>query len=95
MYPVTDNGQVHGCVTISDIKAIPREQWPARSVRDIAGPCSEANTVRPTEDAMQALSKMNRTGVSRLLVIDDGRLVGILSLKDLLRFLSVKTDLEK
>jgi len=37
---------------------------------------------------------MSQTGNSRLLVVDQGKLVGIVSLKDLLRFLSLKLDLE-
>jgi CBS domain-containing protein len=35
-----------------------------------------------------------RTGSSRLLVTDGSRLVGIVSLKDLLRFLDLKLELE-
>jgi CBS domain-containing protein len=37
---------------------------------------------------------MNRTGMSRLLVREDGRLVGILALKDVLRFFALKVELE-
>lgn len=45
--------------------------------------------------AMKALSRINRTKNSRLMVVDkNNQLVGILSLKDLLRFLSLKLDLE-
>jgi signal-transduction protein with cAMP-binding, CBS, and nucleotidyltransferase domain len=42
---------------------------------------------------MQALSLMSRTGTSRLLVAEDGRLLGILALKDLLKFFSLKMEL--
>ena len=44
---------------------------------------------------MQALSKMNANAVSRLMVVDDGVLVGVLTVKDLLRFLALKMELEK
>jgi hypothetical protein len=37
---------------------------------------------------------MQRTGASRLLVVDGARLVGLVSLKDLLRFLRLKLELE-
>ena len=37
---------------------------------------------------------MNRTGNSRFLVVEGERLVGIVALKDLLKFLSLKMDLE-
>jgi CBS domain-containing protein len=44
---------------------------------------------------MAALSRMSRTHASRLLVVDGERLVGILTLKDLLEFFSLKIELEQ
>jgi CBS domain-containing protein len=38
---------------------------------------------------------MNRTGNSRLMVVDENRLLGIVTLKDMLKFLSLKIDLEE
>jgi predicted transcriptional regulator len=37
---------------------------------------------------------MNKTGNSRLLVVDDGKLLGIISNKDLLGHIAAKMDLE-
>jgi predicted transcriptional regulator len=53
-----------------------------------------ALTVAPDADALEALRTMQRGGVSRLLVTEGDRLVGIVSLKDLLRFLNLKLELE-
>jgi CBS domain-containing protein len=50
--------------------------------------------VSPDADALDALGRMRRTGSSRLLVVERDRLVGMVSLKDLLRFLSLKIELE-
>jgi CBS domain-containing protein len=50
--------------------------------------------VAPETDAMEALSKMSRTGSSRMMVVDGEHLVGILALKDLLKFFSLKMELE-
>ena len=44
---------------------------------------------------MKALSLMNRTGNSRLMVVENKRLVGIITLKDLLGLLSLKVELEQ
>jgi signal-transduction protein with cAMP-binding, CBS, and nucleotidyltransferase domain len=38
---------------------------------------------------------MNHTGVSRLMVVENGRLVGLVTLKDLLNFFSLKVELEE
>ena len=76
------------------MKEIPAEQWDGKTVADILQPCSDENTITPDADAMKALSRMNRGRTSRLMVVEDGRLRGILSLKDLLDFLSLKIELE-
>jgi Zn-dependent protease len=95
MFPVVDDGRLLGCVTIPRIKETPTEAWPSKTVADILQPCSEENTINSSADAMKALSRMNRTKASRLMVVDAGQLRGIISLKDLLDFLSLKVELEE
>lgn len=95
MFPVVEHDRPIGCVTTREIKAIPREQWGRRTVGEVAKPLSAENTIAPGADAMQALSRMSQTGNSRLLVIDDGRLVGVIALKDLLQFFALKLELEE
>ena len=56
--------------------------------------CSADNTVAPGLDAMEALQIMSRTGNSRLLVAEGDRLVGIVSLKDMLNYLFLKLEFE-
>jgi predicted transcriptional regulator len=58
-------------------------------------PCTEKNTISPDVDATAALSSMNSNGQSRLMVVENDRLVGIISLKDLLKFLALKMELEE
>jgi len=95
MYPVLDNSKLIGCVTTHMVKGIPKEDWKIRKVGEIVSPCSDDNSVRADADAMDALSKMYRSGNSRLLVVEDGKLVGIITLKDMMKFLSIKMDIEK
>ncbi len=94
MFPIVDSGRLYGVVTINQLKEVPRGEWSFRTVMEAGGTCSEGNTIDPAEDAIKALEKMNRTGTSRLMVVDRGRLVGIVALKDLLTFLSKKLDFE-
>jgi Zn-dependent protease/predicted transcriptional regulator len=95
-YPVvSDSNQVDGCVTTKQIKEIPREEWHQKRVEDIKVPCSEDNTITPDTDAVKALALMSRTGTSRLMVMEGGRLVGVVSLKDMLKFLSLHVELDK
>ena len=94
MYPVVDDGQLVGCVTVPAIKDIPRAEWSQRKVADVLQPCGPENTIAPDTDAMQALSQMSRDQVSRLMVVQQGELLGVITLKDLMQFISLKVELE-
>jgi Zn-dependent protease len=95
MFPVVENGnRLVGCVTTKQIKETPREQWPEKKVGDIAEQCTKENTVNPRADAVEALSAMHRAGNSRLMVVEGSRLVGVIALKDMLEWMSLKIDLE-
>ncbi len=94
MYPVVQEEKLVGCVTTRDVKMIPREEWDQHTVKEVSTACSPENTIASDADATDALALMSRTGNSRLMVVDGERLVGIIALKDLLEFLSLKMDLE-
>jgi Zn-dependent protease/CBS domain-containing protein len=94
LFPVVDQGRLVGCITTRQIKQLPREEWERQSVGAIAEPCTDDNTVAPDEDAMKALARMGGSANSRLMVVEDGRLLGILALKDLLQFFRLKLELD-
>lgn len=95
VFPVVEGDRLVGCVSTREVRALPREEWDRQTVGALAEKCTLDNTVPPDTDAMQALSLMSRTGRSRLLVAQDGRLLGIVSLKDLLGLFSLKMELEE
>jgi CBS domain-containing protein len=60
----------------------------------VLSPSSEENTITPDSDAMEALARMNRAGESGLMVVENGRLLGIVSLRDLMRVVALRMELE-
>jgi Zn-dependent protease/CBS domain-containing protein len=95
MFPVVENGsRLVGCVTTRQIKEVPREKWFEMKVGDIAVQCAGENTIDAGTDAVEALSVMHRSGNSRLMVVQNSRLVGVIALKDMLEWMSLKIDLE-
>jgi len=95
MYPVTEDGKLKGYVTTKQVQEIPRDEWDRHTVDEIYIPYSPENTISPDADAVEALSRMKSLGTSRLLVAEGGRLRGIVALKDLMDFLSLKGELEQ
>lgn len=95
MFPVVRDGALDGCVTLADVKTVGRDEWGDRTVSQIASDCSGENSIDRGADAIDALRTMNRLGKSRMLVTDGGRLVGVVSLKDLMRFIMLRMELEE
>ncbi len=93
MFPVVDSDELLGCVSTKQVQETPREKWNERTARELATTCSGDNTIEPDADAMEALSKMSRSGLSRLIVIEKGRLAGVITLKDMVKFLAMKLEL--
>jgi Zn-dependent protease/CBS domain-containing protein len=94
MFPVVNSEGIIGCVTTKQVKEVPREKWSNTTVSELALKCTPDTTVKPDDDAIRALSLMRRTGGSRLVVVEDDQLAGVVTLKDMMQFLSLKVDLE-
>jgi Zn-dependent protease len=94
-FPVASNGHLEGVITTRVLDRLPREEWERHTVGEVMGHDLQALSIPPDADTLQALEKMQHTGSSRLLVTEGDQLVGIVSLKDLMRFLRLKLDVER
>ena len=86
--------QLTGCITTRQVRAIPRANWDSWTVGEVARNCPEDATITPDGDALSAIARMARGGRSRLLVVENGRLLGAVTYKDLMDFLAGKLELE-
>ena len=82
-YPVLDGDAHVGIVTLEDATDVPEVEREAMTVADVME--RKLTTVGPTTGAMTALETMQRENVGRLLVVEDDRLVGLISRTDLMR----------
>jgi CBS domain-containing protein len=94
-FPVVDGNRLVGCVNASAISEVPRAEWDRRAVSELVQQCSSEETIGQSVDAMQALTKMSRTRSNWLLVVEGEQLLGIITLKDLLQYLSLRMGLER
>jgi Zn-dependent protease/CBS domain-containing protein len=94
-FPVVHDGALVGCIMAKQVSNLSREDWDRLTVGDVMQPCSPDIIVPPDCDALEALTKMQAGGHSRLLVVEHGVLRGILALSDMLQYVSLKEELEQ
>ncbi len=86
-FPVLDGDELLGLVTLSQVKAVPRERWRELRTREVMTPLGEAVAVAPDTPMLEVLDLMNRRGVSRAMVVREPELVGIISSQDIARWM--------
>ncbi|MEX1142288.1 MAG: site-2 protease family protein [Thermoleophilaceae bacterium] len=90
-YPVVgDGGDVVGLLGFRDVAALAPERWTATRVRDLARPVADVLVLAPTDDLGSAAMELSQTQIGRALVLDDGRLVGLLSMTDVSRLIEIR-----
>lgn len=79
---VRDEGPV-GRVSVRDLRDLPREQWGAITVGGIARPLGDDELIAPETDSWEAALRLARSDHSELIVVEEGRLLGVVRRQDL------------
>ncbi|MDD3492698.1 MAG: CBS domain-containing protein [Candidatus Thermoplasmatota archaeon] len=87
-YPVEREGKVLGVVTFSDVRAVSPEQRDTTRVSDVMS--TSLISVSPRSSAVDAFRRLQRANVGRVLVMEDGRLAGIITRSDLLQVIQMR-----
>jgi Zn-dependent protease/predicted transcriptional regulator len=88
-YPVLEGGRPVGLLAFASVAAVPRSDWDTRRVRDSMIPLDRVPRLTEDEKAVDALSELSAPTANRGLVVDNGHLVGLLSITDVARALEV------
>jgi Zn-dependent protease len=78
-FPVAIKGQLHGILSLEDLKSLPREKWAKTTVQTVMRPVSPQFFVEPSTTLDSAQQIMKENGIGSLAVVNDqGKLVGFL-----------------
>lgn len=89
---VRDNSLV-GLITPNEVRQVPRDRWLQTSVQSAMRPLQELRTVSPETPALKALEEMSREDINQLPVVSNGRIEGIFSRGQVLRYLQTHAEL--
>jgi Zn-dependent protease len=76
-----------GLLTLHQIKGVPRSEWPTTPAARIMMPAARAKPIGPDSELWIVLQEMDRSGVTQLPVMANGRIVGMLTREGITRFL--------
>lgn len=88
-FPVEAQGRVVGALSTREAAAVPRADWPSRSVHTVMHPLTDDDQIEPGAPLIDAWRRMRGTAHNRLMVIHAGQLVGILSSRDVLNLIAL------
>jgi predicted transcriptional regulator len=89
-YPVMEGDSLKGIVTFTDIQRVPYLERPVAQVSDIM--TRDIISVPSDAQASDVLRLVSSKNIGRVMVIDNGEVVGILSRTDLVRILRLRSE---
>ena len=93
LIPIMAGDQIVGVAGFKNVKDTPRDAWREIRLGKIATPLAEVATANRSESVEAALARMQKTPTSRLVVLDRGRLAGVLTLADLAAHLRLRSEI--
>ncbi|MBU0671509.1 MAG: site-2 protease family protein [Candidatus Margulisbacteria bacterium] len=93
-FPVVEDDQILGLLTLHLVKEVDRSKWAKTTAREAMLPLNNSLVISEYAEAIEALPKMARNKVGRLLVIEGDKLVGILSQRDIMQLFEFKSEIE-
>lgn len=89
-FPLTeDGGRPAGLVTLNRVKAVSADRRASTPIHEVACPVDDVPQVGPDEPLADLLPRMWGCADGRVLVVEDGRIVGLVSPTDVLRQMEV------
>lgn len=78
-FPVKKDDELKGFVTLKEVKDIPRSNWDKVTVEEVVAPHRKESEISPENDAFSALEMMTREGRGRIIVTEQGKIVGLIT----------------
>lgn len=93
-FPVVDKGEVLGLLTVQSLKKVHRNEINSVRVSEIYLPLDSTFTISPDEDIPGVIRMIMTNPIGRFLVLEEGKLIGILSKTDILKYVNIYQNIQ-
>ena len=90
---VVENGDIAGIITTHEIKEVEPSLRPYKTVGDVMRPIHQLQTVTMDTPVVEVLETMGRDDLNQLPVVANGKLEGVISRGQVLRYLQTRMEL--
>lgn len=90
---VTDQGRLRGMLTLRDVSAVPRTDWPRVRVDQAMRPWDRMISVDPDAELMEAMQNLDDSNVAQVPVVRGDEVIGLLSREHILHYVRVLGEL--
>ena len=92
-FPVTSGDRVEGLVTLHNVKAVPRDLWGKKLVRDAMTPLGNLKSIRPDENLSTVLKMLVQNDINQVPVISDNNIIGMVARDNIIGFVNTMAEL--
>jgi len=89
-FPVLDDRRLVGLLTVFEVQGVAPALWAWRQVDQVMRPVSESLVITPEVPVIHAMERMARGGWDRLVVMQDGEVVGLVTQSAIVHFVQLR-----
>jgi Zn-dependent protease/CBS domain-containing protein len=90
-FPVVEDGQLVGLVTLHQVQEVPRDRWPTTRVEAVMIGRPDLLTVRVDDELATVFERMATEGLNQFPVLEGDRLAGMVTRESLLAFVQLRS----
>jgi CBS domain-containing protein len=92
-FVVAEEGKLLGVVTISDIKHVAKKRWNRTKISKAMTPAQQLKVASARQSAASVLELMDELGIKRMPVLEDDKVIGVISRDNLNRLKKTRVEL--
>ena len=92
-FPVGSGSEIMGLMTLHNVKEVPRDQWTTETVKEAMTPFDKLKWVRPDEELSSVLRILTENNINQVPVVQDNKIIGMVTRENLLNFVNVRSRL--